>query len=124
MSRSEMGFTWTARCEGLDRAMRGVVDFTLLLAGQVRTKRLFGFSAYSASKHTMTGCADCLRQDLLQHGVKVWVLFPPDTDTPMFTAENVSKPAETKALSGSIKVLSPEVVVNAFMGAIARGRYR
>ena len=84
---------------------------------------LFGYTAYAASKHAIVGYADCLRQDMLQYGVGVSVLFPFDTDTPQLHEENRSKPAETKALAGTVKVVSPESVAVAYLNAIARGSY-
>ncbi len=84
---------------------------------------LYGYTAYAGSKYAITGFCDCLRQDLLKYNVKVSVLFPADTDTPQLHEENKIKPAETKALAGTVKVVSAEFVTQALLSGIAKGRY-
>jgi 3-dehydrosphinganine reductase len=84
---------------------------------------LYGYTAYAASKYAITGFCDCLRQDMLRHGVGVSVLFPADTDTPQLAEENRSKPPETKALAGKAKLASPEFVARYFLEGLAQGRY-
>ena len=46
--------------------------------------------------------------------------YPPDTDTPQLVAENLTKPAETRAISGNVKTLPPEAVAEAFLTAISK----
>ena len=53
----------------------------------------------------------------------VSIVFPPDTDTPQLHEENKTKPAETKAIAGTVKVLQPEDVARAIAEGIAAGRY-
>jgi len=85
---------------------------------------LYGYSAYAASKHAVTGYCDCLRQDLLKYGVQISVLFPADTDTPQFHEENRNKPAETKAVAGTASLVSPELVAKVFLDGVAAGEYQ
>jgi len=84
---------------------------------------LFGYSAYCASKFAVVGLSESLRQDLLPFNIKISVFYPPDTDTPLFHAENKIKPAETKALAGNIKVISPEKAALALLKGITKGRF-
>lgn len=84
---------------------------------------IFGYTAYAASKFAVTGFSDCLRQELLPYNVKLSVVFPPDTDTPQFHEENLIKPLETKAISGTIKPLRASDVAKAIAHGIATGRY-
>lgn len=84
---------------------------------------IFGYTAYAASKFAVTGFSDCLRQELLPYNVKLSVVFPPDTDTPQFHKENLIKPSETKAISGTIKPLQASDVAKAIAHGIATGRY-
>lgn len=60
---------------------------------------IFGYSAYSASKFALTGFAQCLQMEVKRYGVAVSLVFPPDTDTPMFHEENKIKPPETAEIS-------------------------
>jgi 3-dehydrosphinganine reductase len=84
---------------------------------------IFGYTAYAASKHAVTGFSDCLRQEMLDYDVRVSVLFPGDTDTPQLAEENRIKPPETKAIAGKVKVMSAESVAAALLRGISRGRY-
>lgn len=84
---------------------------------------VFGYTAYGASKFAVRGFTDVLRSELKPYGVKVSILFPPDTDTPQLWAENRIKPAETKALAGNVKVMSPDQVAKELLQGVERGRY-
>lgn len=48
--------------------------------------------------------------ELIGTGVRVMISYPPDTDTPGFKNEDLTKPLETKLISGSAGLLSPDVV--------------
>ena len=84
---------------------------------------IYGYTAYAASKYAITGFSDCLRQELLDHDVKLTVVFPPDTDTPQLHEENLIKPPETKAIAGEVKMLSAEAVALAMLKGAAAGKY-
>ncbi len=84
---------------------------------------VYGFTAYAASKFALRGFAESLRQELLVHRISLTVVFPPDTDTPMLRAENEIKPAETKALSGTVKPLPAEFVAAATIQGMRRRRF-
>jgi len=86
---------------------------------------LVGYSSYSPSKYALRGLADCLRNELLGTGVSVSLGYPPDTDTPGFATENISKPAATTAISEFFQdtVFKPEVVARAMFKGLQRGRY-
>lgn len=84
---------------------------------------LFGYSAYAASKFAVVGFSESLRQDLLPYNIKISVFYPPDTDTPLWHAENKIKPPETKALSGNVKVMPPGKVAYSLLRGIARGKF-
>lgn len=44
------------------------------------------------------------------YGISVTLCLPPDTDTPGFAVEELTKPQETKALSQMATLVQPEVV--------------
>lgn len=89
------------------------------LAGLVA---IYGYSAYAPSKFALAAFSEVLRQELRPYGIRVSVCFPPDTDTPQLAAENLTKPAETRALAGNASLLLPEAVADALLDGIARGR--
>jgi 3-dehydrosphinganine reductase len=84
---------------------------------------IFGYTAYAASKHAITGYSDCLRQELLEYNISISVLFPPDTDTPQLHEENKIKPAETKAIAGKVKALTADQVAHCLLKGVSRGKY-
>jgi 3-dehydrosphinganine reductase len=84
---------------------------------------IYGYTAYAASKYAVTGFSDCLRQEFLDHGLGITVVFPPDTDTPQLAAENKIKPPETKAIAGEVKMMSAEAVALAMLKGIRGGKY-
>jgi 3-dehydrosphinganine reductase len=99
----------------------GQVAIVSSLAGVIG---IYGYTAYSASKFALVGFAECLRQDLIAHNIGVSVVFPPDTDTPQLSAENLIKPAQTRAIAGNVKVLSPDYVARVTLLGLRKGRHQ
>ena len=84
---------------------------------------IFGYTAYCGAKFAVKGFSDALRSELNPKGIKVSVLYPPDTDTPQLAWENQYKPKETKAISGTAKPISPAWVAQHTLKDAARGKY-
>ncbi|MGC9325551.1 MAG: SDR family oxidoreductase [Desulfomonilia bacterium] len=84
---------------------------------------VFGFSAYCASKFAVIGLSQSLRSELKPHNIRVSVLCPPDTDTPMLERENTTKPPETKALSEGAGIMSPDAVARAMIRGMEKKRF-
>uniref|UniRef100_A0A0R3WSR1 3-ketodihydrosphingosine reductase n=1 Tax=Hydatigena taeniaeformis TaxID=6205 RepID=A0A0R3WSR1_HYDTA len=85
---------------------------------------IYGFSAYAAAKSAITTFADILQQELEDVGPAVTIIFPPDTDTPGLQAENVGKPATTRAISEAGGLESPAAVAASAMHDVLLGRQR
>jgi 3-dehydrosphinganine reductase len=81
-----------------------------------------GYSSYSPTKASVRQLGLCLRYELEPAGVRVCVLYPADTDTPGLARENLRKPAETKAVTGSIAPMAAERVAAAAVRGLERGR--
>ncbi len=90
------------------------------VAGLIGT---FGYTAYAATKFGIIGLSEALRNELSLKGIRVSVLCPPDTDTPQLEKENLSKPPETKAISGNAGILTPEQVTKALFKGLRRNRF-
>ncbi|MEA4812923.1 MAG: SDR family oxidoreductase [Anaerolineaceae bacterium] len=90
------------------------------LAGVIGT---FGYTAYSAAKFAVRGFSDTLRAELKPKGLKVSIVYPPDTDTPQLKWESQFKPAETAILAGSDKPLPARDVANTILKEAAKGKY-
>lgn len=82
-----------------------------------------GYTAYGASKFAIKGLTDALRLELLHTGVKVSIVYPPDTQTPMLEEENKIKPAVVKALSEAASPVSAEEVAQAILAGIIKQQY-
>jgi 3-dehydrosphinganine reductase len=83
----------------------------------------FGYTAYGASKFAVTGFTEALRSELKPLGVKVSIVFPPDTDTPQLEYENQYKPPETKAISSNAGIKTADEVASEIVHQVERGRY-
>lgn len=98
---------------------RGHMVFTSSTAGLIG---VVGYTGYSPAKFAIRGLADSLRYEVEPTGVRVSVLYPPDTETPGFEAENLRKPPETAAVSGSIKPLPVQRVARALVKGVEANR--
>jgi 3-dehydrosphinganine reductase len=83
----------------------------------------FGYTAYGASKFAVTGFTEALRSELKPLGIKVSIVFPPDTDTPQLAYENQYKPPETQAISSNTGIKSAEEVASEIIRQVERERY-
>jgi len=84
---------------------------------------IFGSTAYSASKFGVIGLSEALRAELKRYGISVSVVCPPDTDTPQLAEENITKPYETKVLSGKAKPMSAEAVAKACIRGMEKAKF-
>jgi len=101
-------------------ARRGHIAFVSSMMGYFG---IIGYAAYAPSKFALVGLAEVLRHEFRPSGLRVSVLYPPDTDTRGFALENATKPPETHALSADIKVAQPDDVARQFVDGIMRGKF-
>jgi 3-dehydrosphinganine reductase len=117
-----LGTVWATRAlvPHFRSRRRGHITNVASLAGVIG---VVGYAAYAPSKFAVMGFSDVLRAELRRFGVRVSVLVPGDTDTPQLQAENRTKPAETRAISGRAPPMSPEAVACSCLRGMAAGRY-
>lgn len=84
---------------------------------------IIGYAAYAPTKFAIVGLTEALRHELKPYNISFSVLYPPDTDTPGFEAENLVKPKECALMSESIKLLSAQKVAEVFVEGIIKRRY-
>jgi len=84
---------------------------------------IFGYTAYSGAKFAVKGFTDALRSEIRSKGIKVSIVYPPDTDTPQLHWENQYKPMETRAISGTAKPVSSKMVAETILKDAAKGKY-
>uniref|UniRef100_G3MS76 3-dehydrosphinganine reductase n=1 Tax=Amblyomma maculatum TaxID=34609 RepID=G3MS76_AMBMU len=103
---------------GMKQRGSGSVTFVSSIAGVMG---IYGFTAYCPAKFALVGLAQSLRMEVKHRGVHVMVAFPPDTDTPGFTEEQRTKPAETKLISSTVGLWSPDAVACAILQDVLEG---
>lgn len=84
---------------------------------------IYGYTAYAPPKFALAGLAECLRMEGRPHGIRVTVVYPPDTDTPLLDYERAHAPAETRAITASASLLSAEAVARRFVQGMERGTF-
>jgi 3-dehydrosphinganine reductase len=84
---------------------------------------MMGYAAYAPTKFAIVGLTESLRNELKPHGVSFSVLYPPDTETGGFEKENLTKPNETKLMSGNVKPMSAAAVAKVFVDGIGKREY-
>ncbi|XP_059167964.1 3-ketodihydrosphingosine reductase-like isoform X2 [Physella acuta] len=99
---------------------RGRIVFVSSQAGQLG---LFGFTAYSASKFALRGLAEALQMEVKPYNIHLTLAFPPDTNTPGFQEEQKTKPIETKLISETSGLFTPENVASIILADTVRGRF-
>ncbi|WP_319422092.1 SDR family oxidoreductase [Pleurocapsa sp. FMAR1] len=84
---------------------------------------IYGYTAYCPSKFALRGLAESLRGELKPKGIKVTIVYPPDTDTPQLEAENKIKPVETKKITATAKILTAEAVAKQIVQGVEKGNF-
>ena len=81
-------YTTQAVLDGMRKQRSGRIVFVSSQLGQLG---LHGYTAYCASKFALRGFAEALQMELKVHNVYVSVAHPPDTQTPGYDVEMLSK---------------------------------
>jgi 3-dehydrosphinganine reductase len=105
---------------GMRQRGRGAVVLISSGAGLVG---LFGYTPYSPSKFALRGLAESLRAELAPSGVRVMIVYPPDTKTNQLEEESRTKPPETKAITATGGLWSADSVARATLKGLERGRF-
>jgi len=84
---------------------------------------IYGYTTYSPTKFALTGLAECLRSELKPFKINVSIVYPPDTDTPQLQAENKTKPAATKMITGTAKLWNAENVAKIIVEGIENNSF-
>ncbi len=85
---------------------------------------IVGYATYAPSKFALVGLAEVLRHELKPHHISISLLYPPDTETPGFETENLTKPPETAMLSETAKLFSPEEVAEGFVTGLLKKKFQ
>ncbi|NMB54160.1 MAG: SDR family oxidoreductase [Leptolinea sp.] len=84
---------------------------------------IYGYTAYSGSKFAVTGFSDALRNELKPRGIRVSVVFPPDTDTEQLAYESQFKPEVTRKIAGNAGLQTPQQVARGIISGLNKRQY-
>ncbi|GAB5357942.1 hypothetical protein AAMO2058_000417300 [Amorphochlora amoebiformis] len=84
---------------------------------------IIGYSGYTPTKCAVRGLSDVLRMEFKGFGVNVSIAYPPDTRSPGFDRENLTKPEECKTISKFGDVFEAEQVADSIVDGILAGDY-
>jgi 3-dehydrosphinganine reductase len=84
---------------------------------------IYGYTPYSPSKFALRGLAESLRGELKPLGIQISIVYPPDTDTPQLEAENQTKPPETKLITKTAKIFTPQAVAREIIKGIESKKF-
>ncbi|XP_026673084.1 3-ketodihydrosphingosine reductase [Ceratina calcarata] len=101
-------------------SQEGIIVLTSSQAGLLG---IFGYSAYCSTKFALRGLAESLSMEVRAYNISVTLCLPPDTDTPGFATEELSKPLETKLISKTSSLVRPEVVANKLFQDALAGKF-
>lgn len=82
-----------------------------------------GYAQYSPMKYAIRGLAECLRSELLPHGIHVHAFFPATILSPGYEQENTTKPEVTKAVEGADEGLTPEQCATQLLRGVERDEF-
>jgi 3-dehydrosphinganine reductase len=83
---------------------------------------VFRYGAYTPTKFAVRGLGEALHGEFSHRGIVTSIVYPPDTDTPGFHRENLTKPEETARISAGVAPVSAEQVATAIVRGIERDR--
>lgn len=95
----------------------------VLLSSGAGLVGIFGYSAYSPAKFALRGFAETLRAEAKPWGIRVSIVYPPDTETPGYREEERLKPPETRRIGEAGRRLSADSVARAILRGVERNRF-
>jgi 3-dehydrosphinganine reductase len=99
-------------------AMEKTTGQIVLIASGAALIGIYGYTAYCPSKFALRGLAESLRGELKPKGIGVAIVYPPDTDTPQLAEENKTKPPQTKQITATAAIWTPEAVARQILQGI------
>jgi 3-dehydrosphinganine reductase len=99
---------------------KGQLAFVSSVAGYLG---LIGYSSYAPTKFALAGLAECLRMEGAGEGIRVSIIYPPDTDTPLLQYERKHTLPESRALSENIKAISAEKVAGKLVSGLTKNKF-
>ena len=83
----------------------------------------FGYGSYAPTKAALKSLAEILRVEMKPKGINISICYPPDTDTPQFAKENLTKPLETKMINEIGGLYSADYVAECIVRGINKKKF-
>lgn len=99
---------------------KGLLGFVSSVAGYTG---VIGYSGYAPPKFAMTGLAECLRLEAKDDGMRISIIYPPDTETALLEYERKHSLPESIALNKNIKTITAEQVAKIFMEGLQKNKF-
>lgn len=80
-----------------------------------------GYSAYAPAKAAIRSLSDIVRQECMEHNIRVSHILPGSADTEGYAVEELTKPAITKTIEGASKPLPPADVARIVVSQLQNG---
>jgi 3-dehydrosphinganine reductase len=84
---------------------------------------MVGYTAYAPTKFAIKGFVDSLRTEIATSGIKLSIVFPPDTETPSLEAERQFQPPLLIAMNENSPPVSAESVASNILKGIKKNHY-
>lgn len=95
----------------------------LMVSSMAGLLGVYGYSAYSATKHALMGFAASLRAEMAQSAIQVSVICPSETETPILEMEKDTLPEATRRIKDLTGRFQPEDVAAYALRKLQRGDY-
>ncbi|XP_032668340.1 3-ketodihydrosphingosine reductase [Odontomachus brunneus] len=120
-----VNFVGTYYCiKAVVQRMKAVGEGAIMITGsQGALLGIYGLSAYAGTKFALRGLAESLAMELRPYNISVTLSLPPDTDTPGFATEQLTKPLETHLISKTAGLADPAVVAEKMFKDVRAGKF-
>ncbi|XP_043505635.1 3-ketodihydrosphingosine reductase [Polistes fuscatus] len=121
----DLNFFGTYNCiKAVVQSMKTAKDGIIVLtASQASLLGIYGYSAYCSSKFALRGLAESISMELTPYNISVTLCLPPDTDTPGFATELLTKLLETKLISQSSGLVKPSAIADQLFKDALNGKF-
>jgi len=95
----------------------------VMISSTLAALGIVGFSSYCPAKYAVKGLAEVLRSELSPYNIRVALVYPPDTDTPGYARENLTKPPDCLEICAMGSMSQPTDVAKIIVAGIKKGDF-
>jgi len=95
----------------------------VMISSTLASLGIVGFSSYCPSKYAVKGFAEVLRTELAPYNIRISLVYPPDTQTPGYERENLTKPPDCLEICAMSSMSQPDDVAKVIIAGIKKGDF-